>query len=45
MLVALGYAMMYVISFGAILILLASVVGLVCWLCVIVFRASARPLR
>jgi hypothetical protein len=36
---------MYTASFGAILIMFASAIGLVCWLGITVFRALARPLR
>jgi hypothetical protein len=45
MLVVLDHAIIYVTSLGAILIMFASVIGEVCWLCITVFRALAHRLR
>ena len=39
MVTTLSHAIMYTASFGAILIMFATVIGLVCWLSIKVFRA------
>ena len=43
MLTALSHAIMYSASFGAILIMFASAIGLVYWLGITVVHAMARP--
>jgi hypothetical protein len=45
MLTALTHAILYAISFSAVLAMFASVIGLVCWLSIKVLRALAAPLR
>jgi len=42
MLTALYHPIMYAISFSAILTMFATVIGLMCWLGITVFRALSR---
>jgi hypothetical protein len=44
MMTTLSHAIMYTASFGAILIMFATAIGLV-WLFITTFRALTRPLR